>query len=236
MITTKHSFKSAPTERAVNAIIKGLIFSLCRVDGAQLTRVPLRGPLIIYTNHINFLDAPLLYTHLQPRPLTGFAKSETWDSPFLGPLFTLWGAIPIRREEADMSAIRQGVAALEDGHILAIAPEGTRSGDGRMQKARAGIVMMALLSGAPLLPIAHFGAEGFHQNFPRLRRTDFHIVVGDPFVLDNGGARATRAVREAMTNEVMYHLAALLPPPYRGEYADLTKATGNHLRSVSLGE
>ncbi|MEA2008767.1 MAG: 1-acyl-sn-glycerol-3-phosphate acyltransferase, partial [Chloroflexota bacterium] len=62
-------------------------------------------------NHINFLDAPIFYTHLCPRPLTGFVKSETWDSPYLGPLFTLWGAIPVRRGEADMNAIRRGVAA-----------------------------------------------------------------------------------------------------------------------------
>ena len=228
--------KTTVTERVVNTIIKGLVFSLCRVDGEQLERVPSQGPLIVYMNHINFLDAPLFYTHLQPRPLTGFAKSETWDSPYLGPLFTLWGAIPLQRGKADMSAIRQGVAALEDGHILAIAPEGTRSKHGRLQKAHAGVVMMALLSGAPLLPIAHFGVEGFQESFSRLRRTDFNIVVGDPFVLDNGGVRATREVRAEMTDEIMYLLAAMLPPAYRGEYADLTTATQNYVRFLPQRE
>ncbi|OQY36631.1 MAG: hypothetical protein B6243_02610 [Anaerolineaceae bacterium 4572_5.2] len=224
------------TERAVNTTIKALIFSLCRVDREQLERVPRQGPLVIYMNHINFLDAPIFYTHLRPRPLTGFVKSETWDSPYLGPLFTLWGAIPIRRGEADMNAIRQGVAALQNGQMLAIAPEGTRSGHGRMQKAHAGVVMMALLSGAPLLPIAHFGAESFQQNFSRFRRTDFNIVVGEPFVLDNGGERATHAIREKMTDEIMYQLASMLPPSYRGEYADLTNATQNYLRFLSHGK
>ncbi len=222
--------KTTLTERIVNTIIKGLIFTLCRVDGEQLNRVPSRGPLIIYMNHINFLDAPILYTHLQPRPLTGFVKAETWDSPLLGPLFTLWDAIPLRRGEADMAAIRRGVDVLKAGQILAIAPEGTRSEHGRMQNAHAGTVMMALLSRAPLLPIAHFGAEGFRQNFPHFRRTDFRIVVGEPFVLDNGGARATRATREKMTDEIMYHLAAMLPPSHRGEYVDLSKATQNYMR------
>lgn len=222
--------KITPTEKIVNAIIKGLIFILCRVEDEQLAQVPAQGPLIVYMNHINFLDAPLFYTHLQPRPLTGFVKVETWDSPFLGPLFTLWGAIPIRRGEADRNAIRQGVTALQAGQILAIAPEGTRSEHGWMQKAHAGTVMMALLSGAPLLPIAHFGAEGFHRNLPRLRRTDFNIVVGEPFFLEDGGTRATRAIREKMTDEIMYHLAALLPPSHRGEYSDLSKATQIYMR------
>ncbi|MEA2008167.1 MAG: lysophospholipid acyltransferase family protein, partial [Chloroflexota bacterium] len=134
------------------------------------------------------------------------------------------------------NAIRRGVAALQDGQLLAITPEGTRSEHGRMQKAHAGTVMMALLSGAPLLPIAHFGVERFHQNFSHLRRTDFNIVVGEPFVLDNGGVRATREVREAMTDEIMYRLASILPSSYRGEYADLSKATRDYLSFVSLGE
>ncbi len=226
--------KTTFTEKIVNGIIKGLIFILCRVDGEQLSKVPFEGPLIIYMNHINFLDAPVFYTHLQPRPLTGFVKAETWDKPLQGPLFTLWDAIPVRRGEADMGAIRRGVDVLKDGGILAIAPEGTRSEHGRMQKAHAGTVMMALLSGAPLLPIVHFGAENFRQNLPRLKRTDFRIVVGEPFVLnDDSGKRANRATREKMTDEIMYHLAAMLPPSYRGEYADLSKATQKYMRFVA---
>ncbi|MBM3144642.1 MAG: 1-acyl-sn-glycerol-3-phosphate acyltransferase [Chloroflexi bacterium] len=223
------------TERAVNAAVKGLTNLICRVDAEQLRRIPSRGPLIVVTNHINFLDTPVIYTHSQPRSLTGFAKIETWDSPILGPLFTLWGAIPIQRGEADVAAFRRGVAALKEGRILGIAPEGTRSGHGRLQKGHAGVVTMALLSGAPLLPIAHFGCEAYRQNLSRLRRTDFNIRVGKPFLLDPGGARVTRAVREEMRDEIMYQLAELLPPAYRGEYADVSKATQKYLRFVTLG-
>ncbi|MEW6404598.1 MAG: lysophospholipid acyltransferase family protein, partial [Chloroflexota bacterium] len=223
------------TERVVNAAVKGIMSLLCRVDSEQLQRVPSRGPLIVVTNHINFLDTPVIYTHAQPRPLTGFAKIETWDSPFLGPLFTLWGAIPIQRGEADVAAFRRGVAALKEGRILGIAPEGTRSGHGRLQKGHAGVVTMALLSGAPLLPVAHYGCEGYRQNLPRLRRTDFNIRVGQPFVLNPGDARVTRAVREEMADEIMCQLAKLLPPAYRGEYADMSKATQKYLQFVTLG-
>ena len=215
---------------AVNSSIKALTRVICHVDDAQLAHVPQRGPLILVANHINFLDVPLLLTHLQPRPVTGFAKAETWDSPFMAPLFDLWGAIPLRRGEADVGALRRALKALEEGFILAVAPEGTRSGDGCLQRGHPGVVLLALRSGAPLLPVVYYGGERFKHNVRRFRRTDFHIVVGHPFHLHVKGVRVTREVRQQMADEVMYQLAALLPPAYRGHYANLGSATESYLR------
>lgn len=82
---------------AVTYSIKGLLRIVCRVHDDHLARVPSHGPLILVCNHVNSLDVPLVYTHLQPRPITGFAKSETWDNPVMGMLFDLWGAIPLQR-------------------------------------------------------------------------------------------------------------------------------------------
>lgn len=224
------------TFRVVTSTIKGLTRLLCRVDDEQLARVPERGPLIIAINHVNFLEAPIFYTHLHPRPLTGFVKAEHLEHPFFGPLlFGLWGGIPIRRGEADMTAFRQALAALEEGRILAVAPEGTRSGDGRLQSGRPGTAFLALRSGAPVLPIVCYGGEHFWSNLRRLRRTDFHIVVGQPFYLDTGGVKVTRQVRRQMTGEIMYQMAALLPPAYRGVYSDLAAATETYLRFPSGG-
>ncbi len=214
----------------VNAAARGLVRLLCRVDDAQVARVPAQGPLILVSNHVNFLEIPVLYTRLRPRPLTGFAKAETWDNPFLRALANLWGAIPLRRGEADVVALRQGLAALEAGQIVGVAPEGTRSGHGRLQRGHAGVVLLALRSGAPLLPLAYYGGEQLRANLRRLRRTDFHIAVGRLFYLDPGGARITRAVRQQMADEIMYQIAALLPAAYRGAYADLDSATQAYLR------
>jgi 1-acyl-sn-glycerol-3-phosphate acyltransferase len=209
---------------------------ICRVDADQLKRVPYRGPLLLVINHINFLEAPILYTHAQPRPMKGFAKIETWDSPFLGPLFSIWGSIPVRRGEADVTAFREGVAALKEGYILGISPEGTRSGHGRLQKGHAGMVTIALLSGAPLLPIVHFGGEKYRENLRKLKRTDFTVVVGEPFKLKSDGRKTTSSEREKMAEEIMYQMAKLLPPTYRGEYSDLSKATQNFLEFVTLDQ
>jgi 1-acyl-sn-glycerol-3-phosphate acyltransferase len=216
----------------VTSTIKGLIRLLCRVDDAQLARVPDRGPLIIVANHVNFLEVPLLYTHLRPRPMAGFAKAETWDNPALRLLADLWGAIPLSRGEADMAALRQALEALEAGHILGMAPEGTRSGHGRLQRGHPGVVFLALRSGAPLLPMVYYGGELFWSNLSRLRRTDFHIVVGQPFYLDAGGVKVTREVRQQMADEIMYQMAALLPPAYRGVYSDLAAATETYVRPL----
>ena len=218
------------TYRVATSTIKALTRLLCRVDNAQLARVPDQGPLIIVANHVNFLEVPLLYTHLQPRPVTGFAKAETWDNAALGALFDLGGAIPLRRGEADIAALRQALKALEVGQILAVAPEGTRSGHGRLQPGHPGVVFLALRSGAPLLPVAYYGGELFWRNLPRLRRTDFHIVVGQPFYLDADGVKVTRQVRQQMVDEIMYQVAALLPPAYRGVYSNLSAATEAYLR------
>jgi 1-acyl-sn-glycerol-3-phosphate acyltransferase len=188
--------------------------------------------LILVSNHINFLDAPLLFTHLQPRPMTGFAKSETWDSPLLRLLFDLGGAIPLRRGAADMTALREGLAALQRGYIVIISPEGTRSGDGRLAQGHPGMVTLALHSGSPLLPMVFYGAERFHSNVRRLRRTDINIRVGRLIRVDTTGAKVTRHMRRQITDEIMFQLAELLPVKYRGVYGDLEMATRNYLRYV----
>jgi 1-acyl-sn-glycerol-3-phosphate acyltransferase len=218
------------TERILNFIVQGILRLICRVDVSQLVRVPEHGPLIIVTNHVSFLEVPLIFTHLRPRPLTGFAKAETWDNPLLGWIFNVWRAIPLKREEADMTAMRSALEVLREGRILALAPEGTRSGHGRLQTAKPGVALLALRSEAPLLPIVHIGGEDFKRNIKRLWRTEFRVIVGNPFRIETGDRKMTAEIRQQITDEIMYQLAALLPEKYRGEYADLSAASEHFLR------
>jgi len=215
--------------RIVNQIVKSITRLMCKVEDEQLANVPYVGPLILVCNHINFVEVPLIFTHLQPRPVIGYAKAESWDNPMLGWLFTLWEGIPIHRGEADTTAIRQGLKVLEKGKILTITPEGTRTGSGRLQRGRPGVVLLALHSGAPLLPLVYYGHENYQQSLKHLRRAKFHIAVGKPFRLAFPSQKIKSAVRQQMTDEIMYQLASLLPETYRGEYADLSKATTQYL-------
>lgn len=220
----------------VNTTLRGLTRLLCHVYDEELAHVPAQGPLILVSNHINFLEIPLLYTHLQPRRVTGFAKAETWENPALRVLFDLWNGIPLRRGTADVGALRRGLEVLEAGTILAVAPEGTRSGHGRLQPGHPGVAVLALHSGAPVLPVAYYGSERFRHNLSRLRRTEFHIRVGRPFTVHATGERITRATRQTITDEIMAQLAALLPPAYRGAYADLAQAAPEHLHFLDPPE
>ena len=216
----------------VNTFVKVGTGILCRIDAPDLHKVPKQGPLLVYSNHTGQIEVPLVYSHLQPRPVTGLAKVETWDGWFLRFIFNLWEAIPVRRGEADMVAVRKSLEVLEQGKILAIAPEGTRNKTGVLNKAHPGVIILALRSGAPLLPVAHWGGENFLSNLKQMKRTDFHIRVGESFKLDPGSERVTREVRQQMVDEMMYRLAALLPEYYRGAYADLENATEKYLVST----
>jgi len=214
---------------AVNFAFKAFTNITCRVDARTLDRIPDKGPFIIIANHVNFLDLLIMYPRVYPRVVTGFAKVETWDNPIMAYLFNILEAIPIRREEVDVTALRKALDILDQGKIVAVAPEGTRSRDGRLQQGKPGVVMLALKSGAPLLPIVYYGGEKFRENIQKFRRTSVHIDVGIPFRLDSHGERVTRDVREEMLDELMYQLAGLLPEEYRGEYQNPEKGLNKYL-------
>jgi 1-acyl-sn-glycerol-3-phosphate acyltransferase len=225
-------YKITRTERIINTFINRLLHMFVHIETGELKRIPAKGPLLLITNHINFLEGPIVYTELQryqERNLTGFAKIEFWDNFVMGFLFDTWDTIPLRRGEADLSAIRDAVARIKAGAIFAMAPEGTRSHDARLRRAHSGIAMLGYMSGAPILPIAGYGHENYISDFKRFHRPTYHLTMGKPFRLDTGGQRIRGDMRQEMADEIMYQLAALLPERYRGEYANLMGATTKYL-------
>jgi len=217
-------------EALVNGAIRLVTGVACRVDDGQLRRIPSTGPLILIANHVNFLEAPLGFVRLRPRPVTGFAKAEWWDNGMMSRLFDRWGAIPLRRGEGVVEAFRRALQALEQGGIKALAPERTRSGTGQLRRGQPGTALLALRSGALILPLAFFGYESLWRNLKRLRRTDFHVALGRPFRIRPVEGRVTGEIRQAIADEIMIQIARLLPERYRGEYTDLPRTAPKHLR------
>ncbi len=213
----------------INFIIRVYTRIACRIDAPNLQRIPMQGPLIIITNHTGQIEVPLLFAHLQPRKMTGWAKIEAWDNKFLNWVFNVWGIIPVRRGEADMHALKAALRALENGYIFGVAPEGTRNRNGVLIRAQPGTVTLALHTGTPVLPVAHWGGEKLMKNLKRFKRTEFHIRLGKPFKVDTQGVKVTGEIRQQIVDEMMYKIAELLPPEYRGVYSDLSKATGKFL-------
>ena len=200
--------------------------SLFRVDAQGLEKIPMEGPFILVSNHVTAFELPPLRTLLCPRVVRTLAKTETWDNKFLGWLLDQWETIPIRRGESDMTALRTSLRVLKEGGILAIMPEGTRSGDGKLGRGNPGIAVIALKSGCSIVPMAFWGVEKAKANVRRFRRTDFHFRVGDSFDLEPPSSRnqlpkgLKREDRQRMADDVMRHIANLLPDEYRGKYSE----------------
>jgi 1-acyl-sn-glycerol-3-phosphate acyltransferase len=191
----------------------------CRIDAPDLQSIPQKGPLIAITNHTGRIEVPLFYAYLRPRPITAWAKVEAWDNWFLRGLFNAWGVIPIHRGEADMTALKKALRALEQGYILGLAPEGTRNYDGVLRRAHPGAVVLAQRTNAPIIPVAHWGGEDYLKKI--FKRINFHVRVGKQFTLNIKGVKMTAEVRQQIVDEMMREVAKLLPEQYRGVYADI---------------
>ena len=208
-------------------LVKAIVFTLARVEVSGKENVPRRGPLIIAANHFNNADPPILGAAV-PRRLSFMAKHEMFQWPVLGLAARLGGAFPVRRSEADLGALRKASAVLRRGEALAMFPEGTRSTDARLHKAHPGTALLALRSEAPVLPVAISGTEKvvlirLPLDLIRLRRPRVRVVVGRPFFLPPV-ERVTADEAKRCTDIIMGRIAALLPPSYRGEYAEAAPA------------
>lgn len=212
------------------ALIKLLARIVLKVKITGLERIPASGPVILVTNHVNFIEPLLLFT-LLPREIIGLGKVEIWQNPILSLIANSWHTIPIRRGELDLNAVRLALQVLREGKVLGLAPEGTRSHHGRLQRGRPGTVLLALrVPDALILPTATYGQERFRSNLRQLRRTEVNIAIGHGFYLNPGDGRVTHEMRQEMTDEIMMQIAALLPPENRGVYSDVTAATERYLR------
>jgi 1-acyl-sn-glycerol-3-phosphate acyltransferase len=203
-----------------------------RLDAPDIDKIPAQGPLIVIANHTGQIEVPVLATLLQPRKITGWAKAEAFDNLLLHWVFWAWDIIPVHRGEADIRSLKRALRAIEQGSIFGIAPEGTRNKTGRLRRALPGTVMLALRSGAPIVPVVHWGGEVFLKNLKSFKRTDFHLRVGEPFKINVEGVKVTAEIRQQIVDEMMYRIAKILPEEYRGEYSDLSKASETFLVNI----
>ena len=164
-------------------LVKILFQLLCRclfrvrISGRE--NIPANGPVILASNHLSLLDPPLLGSYATRR-VRFMAKEELFANPLLGTIIKELGAFPVRRASADRQAIKTGLAILDEGGVMAIFPEGTRSLSGEVGKAMPGVLMLAAKSGAAIVPVAISGTNQLsaHNWFPR-----FSIRFGVPYNL-----------------------------------------------------
>jgi len=196
-----------------------------RIEGA-LDAVPNDGPMIVAANHASNLDPVVLGSYLLPRlgrRLQWLGKRELFDWPVVGWMARHGGVHAVDRSTADVEAYRLAKRILDQGHALFVFPEGTRSRDGALQPARDGVAVLALRTGAPIVPV---GIAGSYERWPRGQKIPHpggHVTVrvGTPFRLaDELPAGLDRkAATPLATDLIMHRIAALLPERQRGSYA-----------------
>jgi len=126
---------------------------LFRLEVVSPGMVPATGPVLLVSNHVSVLDPPLVGASA-PRPLHFMAKEELFRIPLLGSLIRALNARPVRRDGSDMRALKAALALLQEGRALLVFPEGTRGVEGHsLREGKAGVGMLAVLSGAPVVPV-----------------------------------------------------------------------------------
>ncbi|SMC57300.1 lysophospholipid acyltransferase family protein [Sporomusa malonica] len=167
--------------------VLGIIFSFFfrwKVIGAE--NVPSSGGLIIASNHVSLWDPPVVGTAI-PRRIHFMAKEELFSNPIFARIISGLGAFPVKRGIADRTAIRTALTLLENGSILGIFPEGTRSKNGQLGSPEPGLAMLAVKAGVPVVPTAIIGTNKVFQQgqfFPK-----FKVIFGKPIMLSKDDAK-----------------------------------------------
>ena len=196
-------------------------FANVTLDGYE--NVPDQGAAIVVVNHLGRLDAMLGVGLSERDDIILMIANKYQEHPLWGRVGNSVDAIWLDREEADFQALREVLRRLKNGGLLGIAPEGTRSKTESLAQGKPGAAYLAARSGVPVIPIGVYGTEDrlVKERLRKLERQEIHIAIGEPFILPPVPSGAARDPYLAeCTEEIMCRIAALLPPSYRGVYAD----------------
>jgi len=211
---------------ALTNLLRGVLWVVIRWEVTGRERVPREGALIIVSNHLNNADPPIVGAGLARRRIRWMAKIELFKMPF-GAFVKLWGAFPVRRFDADLAAMLNAERILKNGGVIGMFPEGTRSRTGRMGVPHPGTAVIALRSGATVIPCAMTGTERLRNPLVVLRRPTFTFDIGEPIVVEKV-RRPTEAQVSELTAQMVDAISAMLPegyrPPYTGTEGTATEA------------
>ena len=180
------------------AILKPIAVALMRLffrlEVVSPGLVPATGPVLIVSNHVSVLDPPFVGA-AAPRPLFFMAKEELFRIPLFGRLIRALNARPVRRDGSDTRALKAALAQLEEGRALLVFPEGTRGEEGQpLREGKAGVGMLAVLSGAPVVPVYVSGTGAAlprGRSVPRPARV--RVTFGPPLHFKRDGRGGKRA-------------------------------------------
>jgi 1-acyl-sn-glycerol-3-phosphate acyltransferase len=192
------------------------LFMKMEVEG--LENLPLDGPVVIACNHVTNLDVfPMQFS--LPRPIFFMGKAELFNFPLMDLALRNLGAFPVYRGEKDGWAMMHARRVLEHNQTLGMFPEGTRNKGRGLGVAKTGTARLAIDARSPIVPMVVTGTDGFFKRFPR--RADVTVKLLPPL------AQAPGETPLALTDRLMFCMAAALPEELRGVYAEIPKGFGD---------
>lgn len=180
-----------------------------RIIGEEKMRFA--GPALVACNHVSFLDPPFVGQAFD-EPIHYFARKTLFDHPIAGWILRKWQSIPIDRDKPDASSLKATIRFLRQGEKVLIFPEGTRSPDGTLQPAEAGVGLFIAKSKAPVLPVRIFGSyEAYPRGAKTLRPARITLVVGDLWQPDlDSYQKDGKELYQALAQDVMQRIADLV--------------------------
>ncbi len=208
--------------RITACVLFRVIFSLFthqHVQGKE--NVPEHGPVVVVANHLSYADQYLLTIAIK-REMIFMAKEDLFRNRVMRFLIEAFGAIPVRRGAMNWGALKQVHQVLDDGLAMFMFPEGSRSKNAQLQSAFPGSALIALHNDAPVLPVGISGIEVAEKGFlwVMFHRPRVAVNIGHPFYLHTPGGRLDKKQLKDLSDDIMEHIAELLPPEYRGYYAN----------------
>jgi cytidylate kinase len=213
MLAAIHARQAAPAPRAFYSVMRALAVAvmraLFRLEAHGTEHVPPRGPLLIVSNHSSLLDPPIVGGAC-PRQLTFLAKAELFAVPGFGRLIQALNARPVRREGADAAALRVALRVLEQGGALLVFPEGTRGPEGRLRDPKPGAALLAVLSGAAVVPVFVRGTGRAWPRGQRLPRpAKVRVTFGPPLRFERPVGGDKKEYYDSVSRDMMAAIAQL---------------------------
>jgi 1-acyl-sn-glycerol-3-phosphate acyltransferase len=205
----------------VRWLLRLVVRMAARVEVYGREGMPDQGGYVIATNHLGMLDSALAFYALDRWDIF-IPVAEKWEkNPFLKWLGKYLNFIFIDRYNPDLKAMRKIIGLMEQGHVLVIAPEGTRSRVGSLIEGKPGVSYLAAKLERLIVPVALVGTEdkAVLNNLKRFKRAHIVVHAGAPFVLPPLPRGNRDKALKDFTDEIMCRIAVMLPEKYRGVYA-----------------
>jgi 1-acyl-sn-glycerol-3-phosphate acyltransferase len=207
---------------AIRWLIRFVFDLIARVDVSGYENLPNDTSFVIATNHLGIVDVPIAFYALDRWDMFVVIGEKWRDVGLFRWVGKHFNFIFIDRFNPDIKALRTIISLMEKNNILVIAPEGTRSRTGALIEAKPGVSYLATKLKRPIVPVAITGTadKQLLENIKRLRRSPITVKAGPAFTLPPLPRENRDEILKNYTDEIMCHIAALLPENHRGVYAE----------------